>query len=53
MLGHRGDHDIAGSQPEPTRQVMDGFGGVLADDRDTIGVRPAPGEGQRGKGALS
>jgi hypothetical protein len=49
MLGHRSDHDIAGTQPQPTGQVIDGFGRVLADDRDITRIWPASGESQRGQ----
>jgi hypothetical protein len=49
MLGHRRDHDIAGTQPQPAGQVLDGFGRVRADDRDITRIWPAPGEGQRGE----
>ena len=53
MLGDRGDHDIAGAQPQLAGQVMDSIGRVLADDRDITRIWPAPGERQRGKaGAL-
>jgi len=34
MLGHRGGHDVAAAQAQPVGQVIDGFGGVPADDRD-------------------
>ena len=38
-----------GPQPQPAGQVINGFGPVPADDHVIARVRPAAGEGQRGK----
>ena len=44
VLDH-GRHDhVVGREPEPVGQVVDGLGGVAADDGDVVALRVAPGE---------
>ena len=48
MLDDGGDDDIVLAEREPVGEVVDGLGGVAADDRHVIAVDGAPGEPQHG-----
>ena len=46
VLDHGGDHDVVGRETEPVGEVVDGLGGVAADDGDVVAVGWSAGEAQ-------
>ena len=52
MLDDGGDDDIVRAEREPVGEVVDGLGGVAADDRHVIAVDGAPREPQNGGASL-
>ena len=46
VLDDGGHHDVVGVELEPVGEVVDGLGGVAADDGDVVAVGVAAGEGQ-------
>jgi len=52
VLDHRGDDHIIGFEAQPVGEVVDGLGGVAADDRHVIAVVGSPGEAQCGSSGL-
>ena len=47
VLGHGGDDDVAGGEPQPVGEVVECLGGVAADDRHVVAAA-APGEREGG-----
>ena len=48
MLDDGGDHDVVGTQAQTVGEVVDGFGGVPADDGHVAAVGVAACEGEGG-----
>ena len=52
VFDDRGDDHVVGCEPEAVRQVVDGLGGVAADDGDVVAGGIAPGKGEHGGAGL-
>ena len=51
VLDHGGDHHVGRVEPQPVGEMVDGLGGVAAQDGDVGPVLVPAGEGQDGRGA--
>ena len=52
VLDDGGDDDVVGLQAEPIGEVVDGLGGVAADDGHVVGLGPTGEPQRRGAGLL-